>query len=254
VKRRQTPIQITPAIAEGISAAIKASSGDTEQRRVESINQLEQRRRVVASKLDRAYEDWVSERISEDFWNRKSLTWEAELGTIDGETRRAQQPSQATAINAEKILELAKKAEILYKSQIPAEQRRLLETVLSNCTFDRGTLSPTYTSPFDLLVNGNETGNWRRGWDSNPTGLIRFCKLQIPRCRDCRRCHGCRGALHAVARTAALRSWQARSAFLHSRFSTMTAAIVARPTRSAVGAVLLPHESPPGSIQRSRRR
>jgi hypothetical protein len=70
----------------------------------------------------------VSERISEDFWNRKSLTWEAELGTIDGEIRRVQQPTRATSINAEKILELAKRAVILYKSQDSAEQRRLLET------------------------------------------------------------------------------------------------------------------------------
>ena len=83
-------------------------------------------------------------------------------------------PAVATA---EKILELATKAEILYKSQNPGEQRRLLETVLSNCTFDRGSLKPTYTSPFDLLVRGNETRNWRRGWDSNPTGLSRFCKI-----------------------------------------------------------------------------
>lgn len=40
------------------------------------------------------------------------------------------------AVTAEKLLELAKQAEILYKSQYPAEQRRLLESVLSNCTFD----------------------------------------------------------------------------------------------------------------------
>src|SRR5262249_11261056 len=39
---------------------------------------------------------------------------------------------------------------------------------LSNCTFDRGSLTPTYSSPFDVLVRGNQTGNWRRGWDSNP--------------------------------------------------------------------------------------
>jgi hypothetical protein len=37
---------------------------------------------------------------------------------------------------------LAKRAEIFYKSQNPAEQRRLLETVLSNCTFDRGVFAP----------------------------------------------------------------------------------------------------------------
>jgi len=48
----------------------------------------------------------------------------------------------------------------------------LLETVLSNCTFDRGTLSPTCSSPFDLLVKGNETGNWRRGRDSFPDRVL----------------------------------------------------------------------------------
>jgi hypothetical protein len=61
------------------------------------------------------------------------------------------------AVTAAKILELAKQAENLYKSQKPAEQRRLLETVLSNCTFNRGSLTPTYRKPFDLLVRGNET-------------------------------------------------------------------------------------------------
>jgi hypothetical protein len=71
------------------------------------------------------------------------------------------------AVTGERILELAKPAENLYNSQDPTEQRRLLETVLSNCTFDRGTLTPTYTSPFDLPAKGNQTGNWRREWDSN---------------------------------------------------------------------------------------
>ena len=29
---------------------------------------------------------------------------------------------------------------------------------------------------------------WRRGWDSNPTGSFRFCKLQILKCQHCREC------------------------------------------------------------------
>ena len=62
-------------------------------------------------------------------------------------------------VTGQKILELAKQAENLYQSQNSTEQRRLLETVLSNCTFDRGTLSPTYSSPFDLFVQGNQTGD-----------------------------------------------------------------------------------------------
>jgi hypothetical protein len=53
------------------------------------------------------------------------------------------------------------------QTQDPTEQRRLLETLTSNCTFDCGSVSPTYTKPFDLFAKGNETGNWRRGWDSS---------------------------------------------------------------------------------------
>jgi site-specific DNA recombinase len=163
-----TPIQITSQIADDIATALRATDQEAEQRRCTSLRQQEQRRRVTVSKLDRGYEDFVSDRISEEFWTRKSQEWEDELRTIDLEIRTLQQPRTLTTVGAEKILELAKQAEFLYKSQNPLEQRRLLETVLSNCTFDRGSLCPTYSKPFDLLVRGNETGCWRRGWDSNP--------------------------------------------------------------------------------------
>jgi hypothetical protein len=86
---------------------------------------------------------------------------------IDAEGAKAAAPHRTLAVTAGKILELAKHAEKLYKSQNSTEQRRLLETVLSNCTFDRGSVAVTYTSPFDLLVRGNETGEWRAQQDSN---------------------------------------------------------------------------------------
>jgi len=160
------PIQITSETADGIAAALRTSDVTAEQARCESLQQVDQRRRTLTSKLDRGYDDFVSGRISEEFWTRKSQEWEAELLTVDSERARLQVPRPPAIVTAGKILELAKKAEFLYKTQNPAEQRRLLETVLSNCTFDRGTLCPTYSSPFDLRVRGNETGNWRRGWES----------------------------------------------------------------------------------------
>jgi hypothetical protein len=44
----------------------------------------------------------------------------------------------------------------------------LLKTLVSNCTFDRGSLLATYKKPFDMLVEGNGNGNWLGGRDSNP--------------------------------------------------------------------------------------
>jgi site-specific DNA recombinase len=82
------PIQISPDIAEGIANALRGSDGQAESRRVASLQQVENRRRTVVSKIDRGYEDFVSDRISEAFWSRKSAEWEAELQTIDGELVR----------------------------------------------------------------------------------------------------------------------------------------------------------------------
>jgi hypothetical protein len=144
------PIQITPAIADDLAAAITSTDVETERQRTDALSRLDKRRRAVMSKLDRGYEDFVDGRILEMFWTRKSEQWEVELRTIDGEQTRLQQP--AMLVTATKILELAKQAENLYKSQDPTEQRRLLDAVLSNCTFDRGSVSVTYTSPFDLLA------------------------------------------------------------------------------------------------------
>ncbi len=161
------PIQITPAIADDIATALRASDTDGEQRRLETLRQLEQRHHAITAKLDRGYEDYVSGRISEEFWTRKSQEWETELLGVNMERARCEQPRRCLTATALQILELAKQAEFLYKTQPPPEQRRLLETVLSNCTFDRGTLCPTYSKPFDFLVQGNQTGNWRARQDSN---------------------------------------------------------------------------------------
>jgi site-specific DNA recombinase len=165
------PIQISTEVADDIAKAIRSSDQDAERSRTEALRQLDQRGRTIASKLDRGYEDLLEDRISDDFWARKSKVWEAELAVVASERARIQTPQPDSIVTAEKILELAKRAEILYKSQDPAEQRRLLETVLSNCTFDSGSLCATYAKPFDLLVRGNETGEWRGRRDSNPRPL-----------------------------------------------------------------------------------
>jgi len=117
------PIQIPPDVAEHLATAMRVSDAEGLEKRAAALRQLEQRRRIVIAKQDRAYEDFVEGKITNDFWSRKSQQWEEELRTIDAERLRLDGPHAPLAVNAEKILELAKKAEILYKSQNPSEQR-----------------------------------------------------------------------------------------------------------------------------------
>ena len=76
------------------------------------------------------------------------------------------------AVTGSKILELAKSAHNLFIQQNSQDQARLLKTLVSNCTFDRGSLLATYRKRFDLLVEGNENGNWLGGRDSNPDNVV----------------------------------------------------------------------------------
>jgi hypothetical protein len=64
------------------------------------------------------------------------------------------------------ILELAQSAYSSYVTKNPREQARLVKTVVSNSTFDRGSLSPTYIKPFDVFAHGGKTGDWLLRLDS----------------------------------------------------------------------------------------
>ena len=54
----------------------------------------------------------------------------------------------------------------------PRERARLVKTVVSNCSFDRGSLSPTDVKPFDLFASGARTGDWLAALDDFRNWLI----------------------------------------------------------------------------------
>jgi site-specific DNA recombinase len=164
-------VQIPAGLAEQIAQALRQGDRESEVKRQQATVGLERRRQAAQAKLDRGYDDYLEGKISAEFWARKSTDWEAELVGVARELGQAGSVSPPSAATGEKILELAKRAHSLYEAQDLPERRKLLDTVLSNCTLDRGTLCPTYTKPFDLLVQCAESGEWRGRRDSNSRPL-----------------------------------------------------------------------------------
>jgi site-specific DNA recombinase len=160
-------MQLPERVAKAITARLHASQAELEQARGRSSARFLERQRALQAKIDRGYDDYVERRISDALWARKSAEWETELATVTAELSALKRPTIAYVATGERILELVKRAGILYKTQDPADQRRLLDSVLSNCTFDRGSLCPTYKKPFDLFARATETGEWRAQQDSN---------------------------------------------------------------------------------------
>ena len=50
------------------------------------------------------------------------------------------------------LLDLARNAQRLFAKQEPREKRRLLNFVLSNCTWEDGEVVATFRQPFDMLA------------------------------------------------------------------------------------------------------
>jgi site-specific DNA recombinase len=140
-------MQLPERVAKAITVRLHASQAELEQARGRSSARLLERQRALQAKIDRGYDDYVEGRISDALWARKSAEWETELATVTAELRSLDQPATTLVATGERILELVKRAGILHKTQDPAEQRRVLESLLSNCTFDRGSVRSIYCCP-----------------------------------------------------------------------------------------------------------
>ena len=94
----------------------------------------------------------------------------------------AQNANQSYIEEGIQLLDLARRAHVLFENQRPAEKRKLLDFVLSNCRWKAGHLEAEYRKPFDMLAVvvaaqnsaegriGGEAGqneNWLRKQDSN---------------------------------------------------------------------------------------
>lgn len=115
--------------------------------------------------FDKAYEDKLSGAISDEFWRSKSEDWQNEMATIHMQIKSHEVANIKYLERGSEILELANQASDMYLRQNSREQRKLLDIILSNCTFYRGTLCPTYRKPFDILAKGSNSGI-KLGWQN----------------------------------------------------------------------------------------
>jgi len=68
------------------------------------------------------------------------------------EIRRHQQADQSYLDGGVRLVELAQNARRLFERQQPREKRRLLNLVLSNCSWEDGEITAAFRRPFDMLA------------------------------------------------------------------------------------------------------
>ena len=83
-----------------------------------------------------------------------SNQWREEQNCCQREIDRHQSAEQSYMDEGVQILELARNAWRLFERQEPRQKLRLLNFVLSNCTWEDGEVVATFRQPFDLLREG----------------------------------------------------------------------------------------------------
>lgn len=161
-------LQVPPAVVTRIVAMLredqKQAAGKVHAERV----RLESRLTPIRNRMDAAYTDKLDGKISENFWQRKMSDWQMEEEQIKMAIQGLEKADTGDrALDAEKTFELANKAYLLYVSQNSAEKAKLLRMLLSNCTVDATSVTPTYRYPFDLIYKNAKVEKWSGRLDSN---------------------------------------------------------------------------------------
>jgi site-specific DNA recombinase len=108
-------------------------------------------------RLDTMYIDKLDGRVDNATFDRLAEQWRAEQDRLLRSIDKHREATEVYFAEGAKILELASRCQDLFARQPSQEKRKLLEFVLSNCSWSHGELTPTFRQPFDLLVDTRKT-------------------------------------------------------------------------------------------------
>ena len=109
------------------------------------------------------YVDKLDGLVDTAFFERMSNQWREEQNRCQREIERHQNADKSYMDEGVQLLELARNAQRLFAKQEPREKRRLLNFVLSNCTWEDGEVVATFRQPFDMLAETADCRSARRG-------------------------------------------------------------------------------------------
>lgn len=135
-----------------VKMALVESHADEKEFHREAIERLRGEYDRLQRRIETAYEDKLDGRITTEFYDQKVCEWRAEQERIELALRHHREANQSYLEEGVALLELASRAADLFEQQPASEKRRLLDFVLSNCTWADGVLTPVFRQPFDMIA------------------------------------------------------------------------------------------------------
>ncbi len=123
--------------------------------------QIEKQITVLQNRIDNAYQDKLDGKISEEFWDRQTKKWTFEKEDLSIKLSSHQKTDTSHIKKANLILELAKNASTTFKNANFDHKRKFTQKLFSKCFLRDRNLDLELRSPYDAILLGSKTGNWR---------------------------------------------------------------------------------------------
>jgi site-specific DNA recombinase len=139
-------------VLEWVRDALHASHADERREHEEAIKRHQAEYKRLQDRIHAMYVDKLDGLVDAAFFERMSNQWREEQNRCLREIERLQAADRSYMDEGVQLLELAQNAQRLFAKQEPREKRRLLNFLLSNCTWEDGEVAATFRQPFDLLA------------------------------------------------------------------------------------------------------
>ena len=144
-------LSLDAEVVDWIRAALRASHEDERRFREQSVARLSAEADRCQKRIEEAYVDKIEGRIDAEFFDRMARQWRDEQAQCRSRIEELSVANQAYYEDGLRLLELARNAAALWKRQSPAEKRKLLGFLVSNCTLEGAELQFELRQPFEML-------------------------------------------------------------------------------------------------------
>jgi site-specific DNA recombinase len=144
-------------VLDWVRDALHASHADERREQEQAIARHQTEYKRLQDRISAMYVDKLDGLIDQAFFESKSSEWRQAQNTSQREIERLQNANRSYMEEGVRLLEVARNAQALFERQEPREQRRLLNFLLSNCSWDDGRIVATLREPFDMLAETVES-------------------------------------------------------------------------------------------------
>ena len=141
-------LNIDDEVLDWMRAALRESHADEKREHEAAIARLRAQYDRLQNRIYAMYVDKLDSRVDTAFFERMSAEWRAEQDRCLREIERHQSADQSYLVEGVRLLELARNAQRLFQKQQPKEKRRLLNFLVSNCSWKDGELTSTPAPTF----------------------------------------------------------------------------------------------------------